>query len=872
MATAAAALSAVGGAGRVAEADAGLIQVAEWRPFPGDTSGHGHLALDPGAGVGYAFSGTAVDGLSWERVQAVDLATGKHVGKSVALPVTIDSRVPLYVDPQRHAVIWADSYSTSLASPPAPQRLHGIGLRNGVVKHLFTVDAPTGSLRIAGFAPDERNEDLVVVATADGTSQQLLSGLSLIEVTRLPLDDLVAGRAKPRWASNVRFPLGSCNSLVQNVLPTAVLPVDDKLYVACRGAGTAFTGQVPQLATGGASGVVELTGVGRTASPNVTTRAFRTAGNFTLAGAESIADPKMRRILMVETGGYNGFRVFDTDHRRFVGRINGGALQMNGFVVARDSSRVYFISGDKDVGLAYGDDAALIPTQGERLPVPFAALFAQGTTRRLSFDERTRRLFVPLRRKDEAGRLVESVLVLKDVADPYVAPEKPDYAAGTIDAADVEGKTDSEQAATARAFGADYQLVGGTANLLQNVTSVDTRGQARPGTRYLRQAYVRSANLTGDGARAEATVAEEDATTDQDRYDNDLGREFAPVATCTDFGAGKTSDAKLGATVTCDLGGMTVTGSARYDAASGVFVTGPGQANPVPAPVQMGDAYSEVKEQRGVGRGALVTTVRAVAENVTIGGVVKLGRVEQVATLTSHGRTGTAKIDRKVTISEVSVNGSPLCGAACSIASVRDTLNKTFDGRFWVDFPAAYEVADKRGTYAEVAQDPYWHAERKLDYDKPEEDFVVPAMSVVSLLDGVSKTRLVTEFAAVSGTASYRTFPRSDFDYDDDEDGTDETAAPTPGPVATLTPGGGPAPTTGPAPKPSPTTVAGGSGGQDDGAVGAILDRLRLSLRSLGDAFPLLLIWALLGVPAYLSARRRLLLELPMLTRDEDLS
>jgi hypothetical protein len=68
-----------------------------------------------------------------------------------------------------------------------------------------------------------------------------------------------------------------------------------------------------------------------------------------------------------------------------------------------------------------------------------------------------------------------------------------------------------------------------------------------------------------------------------------------------------------------------------------------------------------------------------------------------------------------------------------------------------------------------------------------------------------------------------------------------------------------------------PPVVATDTNGQQyDGILGGVLGRVRLSLRSLGDALPLLMIWALLGVPAYLSARRRLLLELPMLTRDED--
>lgn len=866
-ATVGVALMASVGPARVAGADAGLVEQAEWRPFLADTVGHGHLAVDPAARIGYAFSGTDSSGAVWTRVQALDLETGKALGPVLTIPPVLQN-VPIHIDTQRHLVLYPDSAPVTGINVPSTRRLIGLGFRSGQVKQLFSVESPFGALRVAAFGVDAASDDLVVIGTADGTGQSVVTGTNVIEVHRLALGALAAGKVTTRWPQAFRLDPGVCSALIQNNLPPGILVVGDRLYLGCRGTSTFATETAPQTTLGGTSGVVEVTGLGQQRAATVTTRMFRTAGAFSVAGAESTVDLKQRRILLVETGGYNGFRVFDTDHRRYVGRINGGSLQLYGFTVDQTSSRVYFISRDPDIGLGYGDDAALVPTQGERLTTPFAALFGAGGTRRLSFDPVRKRLFIPLRRKNDAGQLVESILVMKDVADPYVAPKAFDHATGTIDAVDREGVTESEQASTARAFGADYQLIGGTANLVQNLTGVDTRGLARPGTRHLRQGYVSSANLTKDGAIAYATVAEEDPTTDLDRHEAGAGDTFAPVASCTDFGAGAQTDTKITATVECNLGKEFVAGHAVYNAQDGVLVTSQGAPAPVQAPIQMGRSSVEVREQRAPNRGPLTTTITAVAENVSIAGLVKFGRVEHVVTLTAHGRSGTAKAERIVKISEVEANGSNLCGSNCSIASVNKQLNTLFDGRFWIDFPAAQITVDPRGTYAELVQDPYVHAERSLDYDKPTDDYVVPAMSVVMLLDGRSKMRLVTDFAGISGTASYRTFPLG---HDDPfpTDGPTPTDAPKGGSGGGGTGGGGNAPvvTSGPAPS-QPVIADGGS----DNPVGALLDRVRLSLRSLGDALPLLLIWALLGIPSYLAARRRLLLELPMLTRDEELT
>ena len=862
---------------RTAGADESLVETATWQPFPAGTAGHGFVAVDDAARVGFAFSGV-LEG-TWRRVQAIDLDTGRPRG-----PVTeiapLASRTPILVDERRHVVIYADTHGGETGVPKSSS-LVGLALRGNAVKEVFRVASPLGNLRIAGMAFDESGNDLVIVGTADGDGQNIVQGTSVVQIQRVSVDALVAGTLTKRWAEAYSVPNTSCPTLIQTYQPTGVLAYGDRVHVACRGVSVFGTAGFVWHASATNNAILQISGLGATRAASPSVRHFRTPGNFAIAG-ESLTAPGTRRFLLVESSGYIGLRVFDTTHGRYVGRINAGKQTLYGAVADERSSRVYFTSYDETVGLGFGDVAGLVPTQGERLPTPYAAYIGNGTARRLSFDSAKRRLLVPMRRQSDDGRQVESVLVFADKSDPYRAPRPIDHSAGSIDAVDREGVTDSSIATTARAFGADYQVIGGTANILQNVSGVDTRGVARPGSRHLRQAYVRSASLTNDGAIATATTGEEDATTNQDRHSGTApspaptqataGSEFAPVAECSDYGVQATKDEAPRATTTCDLKGELVTGFAEFLADDAVLVTTPavGQTAPVPAPVQTGRSWTEIRQQRLPNRGALVTTIKTVTDNVTIGDVAAFGRVSQVVTVTVHGRSGTAKVERKVTISNVVVQGRDVCGSQCHPAQVQQQVNSALAGRGRIEFPEAVEFTDKRGTYAEFTQDPWYHAERVLDYDKANDDFVVPVMSIEYWLDVTSKSRLVVDVAGAAATTSYRVYPLGSDDYDggDGDLGGDDGVTPDvvlPRPGGTQPPFGGPVP-------PPPATAAPQADGPADALVNTIVDRLELSLRTLAEALPMLLIWALLAVPTYLAARRRLLLELPMLTRDEELT
>lgn len=876
-ATVVAAGVALAGGAPTAGADESLVESATWQPFPADTVGHGFVAVDDGARVGYAFSGTL--GGTWRRVQALDLDTGR--ARSAVTEIRpMASRTPVLVDTRRHVLIYAETHNGDFGSAGG-SFLVGAALRGKEVKEVFRVASPVGNLRIAGLAFDETGDDILVVGTAEGSGQNVVQGSSVVQVQRVSVDALVRNTLTARWPEAYALPPGACPTLLQTNQPAGVLAYGDRVYVACRGVSATGTAAFVPQAAATSNAIVQVSGAGRTRAATPSVRLYRTPGNFAIAG-ESFTAPRTRRFLLVESSGYIGLRVFDTDHGRYVGRINAGKQTLYGAVADEKTSRVYFASYDETVGLGFGDAAALVPTQGERIPVPYAAYIGNGTPRRMSFDSAKRRLLLPIRRQTDDGRQVESVLVFNDKSDPYRAPAPIDHALGSIDAVDRAGVTDSSIATTARAYGADYQLIGGTANLLQNASGVDTRGVARPGSRHLRQAYVKSSSLTGDGAESKATTGEEDQTTDQDRNSATApspapssataGSRFAPVAECADYGVGKTEAAAPRAKTTCDLRGELVTATTDFLADDAVLVTTPGvgHESPVLAPIQTGRSHTEVRQQRLPNRGPLVTTIKTVTDNVTIGDVASFGRVTQTVTLSVQGRTGTASVKRETAITNVVVQGRDVCGSQCHPAQVQQQVNAALNGRGFVEFPAAHLVAEKRGTYAELTQDFWYHAERVLDYDKPNDDYVVPVMSIHYWMDFTSKSRLVVDIAGVAATASYRVYPLGSDDFDDDggDDGGDGGVVipdvDDPRPVPTLAPSGpAPVPTNAPAPQ---------AAGPEDGPVNTIVDRLSLSLRSLREAIPLLLIWALLAVPTYLAARRRLLLELPMLTRDEELT
>jgi hypothetical protein len=259
----------------------------------------------------------------------------------------------------------------------------------------------------------------------------------------------------------------------------------------------------------------------------------------------------------------------------------------------------------------------------------------------------------------------------------------------------------------------------------------------------------------------------------------------------------------------------------------------------------------------------LAANVTATAENVSILGVVSLAKVSSRIAVATHGRTGTATATAPVvTVSGAEVNGKPACDAPCPTDALEAVLNTALAGRAHVEFPRAEVKRSRRGSAVSVSQDPWYHAERVLDYDKADDDYAVPAMTIVVYLDRSAKSRLVVDLAAVSAVAAYRIYALDRFTGGPPAEAGPGASLLLPHGLAAPPPG---APTVGGASAPVPADVT-----APQGIVQEAVARLRLAMRSPKAALPLIFIWALLGLPEYLAARRRLLLELPMLTREQD--
>lgn len=828
---------------------------------PADTGGLPMLVPDSAAGVGYVLSSNQVAG--WDRGQAVDLRTRRPVSAVTAIPA-LDQTTPVVVDPRRRLLIYAERLpppvNNGVTHTPAVTNVVGLGLRGGSVRVLFRAATRFSVVeRVAALSLDDTGNDLLLLASLE-------RGASVPDVTpsvrldRLSVDALLRGTAGARWTRPYQLPASRCATMLNRAQPTALLVVGARAYFGCGPAAT----QYDQTAAG-SPGVVALAGVTQRAVPAIADAFYPMPG--AVGDGVTVADRLTRRLVIVSTltGGYI-MRVFDTDHSRYVGAIKGDSNPA-GFTTDAATGRLYFAgTGTGNGTLGRADLAALVPTQGETQADPFrGVLSAAPYPRRMTFDAAGRRLYLP-RRDISRSPAAYSIAVVRDDLPRYVEPPVSDPDANALDTVERPGLTDSNRSATARAFGADYQVVGGFTNLVQN-TAGDTGSTLRPGTRSLRQAYVKQASLGNDGSAALAVSAEEDRATDADRAGANAGATFVPPALCADFGSTPTVRPVVvaSAQVSCDLAKQQTVAAASYTAEDGVLLTTRGGGLPVPAPVQVGRSSALVQMKRLGGSGPVAVNVTATAENVSVLGLVSFAKVSSTVAVATHGRSGTATAATPVvTVSGAEIGGKPACATPCSTDVLQATLNKALAGRAYVAFPPAMVTRSKRGAFVSVTQDPWYHAERVLDYDKADDDYAVPAMTILVYLDRSAKSRLVVDLAAVTADAAYRIYALDRF---------------TGGPPAAAGPAGSLLPPSGlVAPPPgapglvgggTPADVAAGSAPQQ-GLMGEVAARLRLALRSPASALPLLLIWALLGLPEYLAARRRLLLELPMLTREQD--
>jgi hypothetical protein len=169
-----------------------------------------------------------------------------------------------------------------------------------------------------------------------------------------------------------------------------------------------------------------------------------------------------------------------------------------------------------------------------------------------------------------------------------------------------------------------------------------------------------------------------------------------------------------------------------------------------------------------------------------------------------------------------------------------------------------------------VSTDEYQHVEDTLVSEEAEDSVIAPAMVVTVYTDGTAQSRMLVRLAALSTKQRYRIFDVSDATSGSSGAGGGGSAiGGTPGTAGTPgTPGS------------SETSVVRGKGGgqptasggtrDTGGLIGGLINGLRVVFRSPGQIAGIACVWMLLALPAYLAARRRLLLELPNLRRVQE--
>jgi hypothetical protein len=722
-------------------------------------------------------------------------------------------------------------------TPTGVRRISDVATRfsQGYVVRSMAVDAARSRLLLVGEPSGGRDADVVGVGTYG------------VQVDSLRLDDLARGAVHSELAKPA--PLGAvCGQLIRARFAPGLTTSTDgsRMFLGCLSNRGVVTLVGPNQ--GDVAGVVEVDLAAAARGDNSIAEIRPVAGDF--ANGDTMAWPGIPRIILIANGTSSTYKVFDTTHLRYVGNIGIDGIGTAAFGLDARTGRGYYLV---DKGLGVFD--------------PLATPVSQGTVH-----DELAPLLGPFQRPFEvdslSGRVLAITSILADGSQPYVAllrgaPPAGESAAvgvasGGLDVAEVPGKTESSRAADAGAIGADFRMVGGPSSLLLNTTHFDSRGLvAKAGTRVEQFGVIRGSRLANDEAAVEAITSRQDDATTGDLNNTKL----AVPLTCVDFGGRPIHLTADSLEISCDLVKQRVFASSSASVPRMVISSPTLKYDGVPAAVQLRSASSSVTQSRGAD-GVSQTVADAAAQGIDILGVVQIGRVTAHATVTAHGRTGTAKVDYARSVSGVVVNGVTVCSAECPFAQVQSAVNQALAGRARIDFTPPAVTAAKSGQEADLVDDPYRHLERVLFDDVPDDVVVKPALEVTVYADETTPSRLIASFAAISGRQIYQIFSL-DEDFPAGPPVTPPVALPPTigGPGDDLVPAVRLTDTTSPRTPHAPSATG--------GLLGQVVNGLRFALRSWHDLLPVAAVWALLAIPVYLSARRRLLLSLPFLQTEE---
>lgn len=726
-----------------------------------------------------------------------------------------------------------------------------VGLRRGRLVEVGKLDvgqdlAP-GARALAVTRPP--GSSWMYVLTAGTASEPGSVALSQFHVS-----DFGGGRHPGGWVLPLPRcvrPLGADDTLTRTAL--GYLPEDRAVLFGCARAGETLLVDAPHPA--GVARVVFDSEPAQVAPSRPTGIEVFTSRNATFVKGQSAFDGRSGRFVATNNAaGGSGVYYFDGPSTSWVGvqgaGVNGDPMQ--GIVVNQRTGRVYAAGTREsfaDTVLYAGEARARSAPQGRFLKI--AEDFIDVLS--LAVDSHTDRVF--LSRGDIGPQVVggSRITIVKDDAPPFdIGEEDPDT--NTHDIPEQPGVTGATFAGAAQGFGA---VIRGQDPLNVKKNLVDFDHRVTLPTRELRTAWIEDVGVDQTAAKAAAVAADRDTDLRQTESQRPMGDQSpwpAPVK-CIDSAGRPVEEGFSTATrVSCNFMGSF---------AEAVAVSGAVSAEGVS--VARSSVVARVRRTSAEGTNV---HVEATAEGIRIAGgdgleLLRIGSVSAVSDAWAHGRPGTARTTYSgAVLRDVVVHGTPVCGERCDKDAVARVVNEQLGGLVRLGFPKPDRRAaagTPKGYQAEVRRDRNEHVEDVDLNGQPDERVEVPAMEIVVSYDGTRRWRTLVRLAGTEAEARYGIYPLGVEPPGGDDGGLVEAIE---GPFGGADSGliGGLLDAT-PVIEAAPDVelVAADQGGS---ALAQLLRVLRNPLRLFwnGDPLASAVLWALLLLPIYLSARRALLL------------
>jgi hypothetical protein len=578
---------------------------------------------------------------------------------------------------------------------------------------------------------------------------------------------------------------------------------------------------------------------------------FPISGNF-YDSHGSVFDARTGRLIVDEANNESGSEaVFDTTTDRFVGLVDGNLNRFDGMGFDERSGRLYAMNFNPLFGLEVADMRTTPPSQTTTYP----HYWYNGTVP-IPVDAATSRVFV-IHVPEFAGDKRAYYHVLRDTQPPLdVDALAPDPDSNTRDIPEVAGMTGATFSASAQGYGAVLRQVGGAqaaANDIENFFHVT--GESDP---ELRAAYIDATTLSPDEATASSIPADRDqnftgaeqaagcAGTPQQLQGTTCPWPYAPAG-CFSSDTLKTqttSGPSGAATSSCSAGQHSATTHAEYTGGDLGAVTA-GTLSTTSTLLSDGVAGARVE-------------VTSEARDVSLaGGAVRIARVLTTATAQAHGRPGTAATTFGRAVEGVVLNGTSLCDSPCDLDLVSHEIEAAFPGRLRISFPnpdPGFAKGSPGGFQALLRISQADHVDDVLLGAQPANRVEVPGMVVTTMLDTARPSRTVLMLAGVEAEAHYGIYPLDQFT-------ADQAAGLVPNPPAPpllatpLDTSTGALPASPVASAPPSRAAAAVS---PLSALPALLGwhGWQWALAHPGEMLRLALLWLVLLVPVYLSARR----------------